>query len=324
MISLALPPPPYRSTEGCDDCHGYHPGSDYPFLPQCGCNSPKYDCSVMLEQQVLLKIEFAKPGVYSPQRSWQRVRCELRGTRLGIRMEKRDCVLSLQAADAGLAPDYRKRSNTIRVRAEGYQFLMALPSMAACLQWIEMLDAATSISTPLDDRRDEKGCFTIAPPRSRPSLGVATSGDGFERMWWEDLRRSSPSQIWLRGPRLQCESTFYKTLGCRVASSLWCSMGFVDNEATSMKETVANCDIGESKWTDTIAATVRSSVGWNFEQDYARRCVRWLLYDSPWKSDWYYDHGARVPVESPHHPHKAVVWPMSQGNGCPCARCRRG
>ena len=46
-------------------------------------------------------------------------------------------VYTLQHAESGLASDYLKRKNVIRVRMEGEQFLLQAPSVQAVVNWIE-------------------------------------------------------------------------------------------------------------------------------------------------------------------------------------------
>ena len=47
-------------------------------------------------------------------------------------------VYTLQHAESGLASDYLKRKNVIRVRVEGEQFLLQAPSVQAVVDWIEV------------------------------------------------------------------------------------------------------------------------------------------------------------------------------------------
>ena len=47
-------------------------------------------------------------------------------------------VYTLQHAESGLASDYLKRKNVIRVRMEGEQFLLQVPSVQAVVDWIEV------------------------------------------------------------------------------------------------------------------------------------------------------------------------------------------
>jgi len=47
-------------------------------------------------------------------------------------------VYTLQHAESGLANDYLKRKNIIRVRMEGEQFLLQAPSIQAVVDWIEV------------------------------------------------------------------------------------------------------------------------------------------------------------------------------------------
>ena len=47
-------------------------------------------------------------------------------------------VYTLQHAESGLASDYLKRKNVVRVRMEGEQFLLQVPSVQAVVDWIEV------------------------------------------------------------------------------------------------------------------------------------------------------------------------------------------
>jgi hypothetical protein len=51
---------------------------------------------------------------------------------------------SLQHAESGLATDYLKRRNVIRVRLEGEQFLLQLPGVEDVVEWIEVSNLRTS------------------------------------------------------------------------------------------------------------------------------------------------------------------------------------
>ena len=55
---------------------------------------------------------------------------------------------TLQHAESGLASDYKKRKNVIRVRMEGEQFLLQAKDVAAVIDWIEVGGRA-SIFLPL-------------------------------------------------------------------------------------------------------------------------------------------------------------------------------
>lgn len=47
-------------------------------------------------------------------------------------------IYTLQHAESGLASDYLKRKNVIRVRMEGEQFLLQAPSVQAVIEWVEV------------------------------------------------------------------------------------------------------------------------------------------------------------------------------------------
>ena len=66
-------------------------------------------------------------------------------------------VYSLQRAESGLASDYLKRKNVVRVRMEGEQFLLQCVDVQTVVEWIEGLQAATNIALDLDERPMPKG-----------------------------------------------------------------------------------------------------------------------------------------------------------------------
>jgi len=77
---------------------------------------------------------------------------------------------TLQNAESGLASDYLKRKNVIRVRMEGEQFLLQARDVAEVIIWIEGIQAATDIALDLDDRPMPKGpMFPRRRRRRRPA-----------------------------------------------------------------------------------------------------------------------------------------------------------
>ncbi|KAF8644913.1 hypothetical protein AX16_008196 [Volvariella volvacea WC 439] len=71
---------------------------------------------------------------------------------------------TMQNAESGLASDYYKRKNVIRLRLEGEQFLLQVKDEAEVVKWIEALHSATNIALDLDERLMPK----VAPyPRRR-------------------------------------------------------------------------------------------------------------------------------------------------------------
>ena len=52
---------------------------------------------------------------------------------------------SLQHAESGLASDYQKRKNVIRVRMEGEQFLLQAKDVASVVDWIEVRPSFRSV-----------------------------------------------------------------------------------------------------------------------------------------------------------------------------------
>jgi len=93
---------------------------------------------------------------------------------------------TLQHAESGLASDYIKRKNVIRVRMEGEQFLLQAQDVPGVIEWIEGIQAATNIALDLDERPMPKGPMFPRRRRRRPrrtegeaqSQGGATSRPG--------------------------------------------------------------------------------------------------------------------------------------------------
>ncbi|RXK34821.1 hypothetical protein M231_07922 [Tremella mesenterica] len=80
---------------------------------------------------------------------------------------------TLQNAESGLAADYVKRKNVVRVRAEGQQFLLQTDNARDVVDWIEAFQAATNVSLDLDQRPMPK---IITLPRRRRRRVVGTAG----------------------------------------------------------------------------------------------------------------------------------------------------
>ncbi|KZT01237.1 uncharacterized protein LAESUDRAFT_687015 [Laetiporus sulphureus 93-53] len=81
---------------------------------------------------------------------------------------------TLQHAESGLASDYTKRKNVIRVRVEGEQFLLQAQDVAAVIDWIEGIQAGTNVALDLDERPMPKG--PIFPRRRRRRARAAAAG----------------------------------------------------------------------------------------------------------------------------------------------------
>ncbi|KAI0077335.1 hypothetical protein K474DRAFT_1571132, partial [Panus rudis PR-1116 ss-1] len=73
--------------------------------------------------------------------------------------DRRDLIkaYTLQHAESGLASDYVKRRNVIRVRMEGEQFLLQCRDVPSVIDWIEAIQAATNVALDLDERPMPKG-----------------------------------------------------------------------------------------------------------------------------------------------------------------------
>ncbi|WVF72120.1 hypothetical protein IAT40_006932 [Kwoniella sp. CBS 6097] len=75
---------------------------------------------------------------------------------------------TLQGAESGLAADYHKKKNVVRVRVKGEQFLIQTGDAREVVNWIEAFQAATNVSLDLDERPMPK---IITLPRRRRRRG---------------------------------------------------------------------------------------------------------------------------------------------------------
>ncbi|KAF8591281.1 hypothetical protein K439DRAFT_1327660 [Ramaria rubella] len=78
---------------------------------------------------------------------------------------------TLQHAESGLATDYLKRRNVVRVRMEGEQFLLQAKDIEDVVEWIEALQAAANVALDLDERAMPRG--PLFPRRRRRRRRVA-------------------------------------------------------------------------------------------------------------------------------------------------------
>lgn len=163
--------------------------------------APGYSSSVSLVGRFLCKQELEIPGHPATCRSWSRVQAELRGTLLIIRSYRPISTpiiksYTLQAADAGLATDYYRRSHVLRIRAEGHQFLLAAANLFTVIDWVDKLNAAIAISLPLDYRGEAR--YRTLPTPSKFALSSASFRDRVWRSVREEWCLSQQKHLWLR------------------------------------------------------------------------------------------------------------------------------
>jgi len=72
---------------------------------------------------------------------------------------------TLQRAESGVAIDYHKRPNVIRVRMEGEQFLLQMNDVKEVVDWIEGFQSAADVALDLDERVMPRG--PVFPRRRR-------------------------------------------------------------------------------------------------------------------------------------------------------------
>ncbi|CAB4391217.1 unnamed protein product [Rhizophagus irregularis] len=144
---------------------------------------PPYSCSVHKAGYVFKKNEFSSKGYRSRDRSWKKQYLYLWGTFLRIyKSEPIDInrvtpthEFSMLNTQIGLATDYSKKNNVIRVRisSTGHQFLFQIQDHDECVSWIEKLQSSANISPTLDER--EMPMFITLPMRRRRVGGVIPS-----------------------------------------------------------------------------------------------------------------------------------------------------
>ncbi|KAL4245487.1 hypothetical protein ABKN59_009433 [Abortiporus biennis] len=111
-------------------------------------------------------------------------------------------IYTLQNAESGLASDYVKRKNVIRLRLEGEQFLLQARDVANVIEWIEGIQSATNVALDLDERPMPKG--PLFPRRRRrrqrrteastsQANATATSGTGDQTQQGESSASNSRS-----------------------------------------------------------------------------------------------------------------------------------
>ncbi|KAK9476590.1 hypothetical protein V1514DRAFT_336446 [Lipomyces japonicus] len=137
---------------------------------------PPYSPAIVRTAVFARKLEMVTPLDVASVRSWTTVDVVLNNTQLNIYkqsslsassslsspssshapppLSQRRLIKSytLQYAQVGLATDYKKKPNVIRVRAEGHQFLLACADAHECVDWTIALQAACDLALPLDDR----------------------------------------------------------------------------------------------------------------------------------------------------------------------------
>jgi hypothetical protein len=84
----------------------------------------------------------------------------------------------MQDAQIGLAIDYPKRKNVLRIRFKtGHQYLIHADNKEECILWIEKLQSACNISSTIDER--QMPMFITLPTRRRNNNGSNGSGGDY-------------------------------------------------------------------------------------------------------------------------------------------------
>ncbi|KAA8897776.1 hypothetical protein TRICI_006653 [Trichomonascus ciferrii] len=140
---------------------------------------PEYCPSIYKDGLLGRKMELSTPFTAATSRSWAQVWVELNNTQLNVyevrqggqKRGRRIGSYTLQYGDVGLANDYVKRPNVVRVRVEGEQFLLECGSQEDCIVWINVLQMAMDLALPLEERKIPK--YRSIPRRGRRRHGGA-------------------------------------------------------------------------------------------------------------------------------------------------------
>lgn len=153
---------------------------------------PPYHPNISVTGRLLCKQELLSPEVTAFDRHWHRIEAELRGTKLLYEVLGSNSSIkplrsyTLQAADVGLASDYKQRSDVFRARIKGEQLLFIAPDMEAAVAWVEALLTAVVISHPLESRKMPK--YPSLPSRRAKHVSGEMITEGLGKRLWEESR----------------------------------------------------------------------------------------------------------------------------------------
>ncbi|KAF9767738.1 hypothetical protein IL306_015054 [Fusarium sp. DS 682] len=263
---------------------------------------PEYYCDIDLESVFMCKMEIEHTTKRADDRQWRMIYATLHGTALNIYSVKRswqwrhdkghsnvnpdnppwifkgrlEKSYSLMHSECGIAADYRKRRYVIRLRVEADQFLISSVQLETFIAWLDGLNAAINVASPIEDR-------DFPPDMSIPRI---------QRIRW--FRGHEPSPI------LDLDHLSQTDSGQLIG----------DDSISGLSETAtATLPNLESRWNPTDSFTndsIDADIGkwapqhkWSRAQDmlYAKLCYSNLLFKSPRKSNfiifkrkrWYVD-----------------------------------
>lgn len=223
-------------------------------VPQCNGSLyrefdtlPDYSCSVEAAGLLFMKREFDLPQLQSRKRRWKLIAAELRGTCLTLRNGKHAVTVSMQAGDVGLASDYYRRSDVLRVRAEGRQFILATQSLASLISWYGKFLESIAISLDLDSRKEP-------------------------RMYTTPRKQSIYKQVSFWGR--------FDLLCIRTWQKLWKQHEYPDPRDEGTEPEAINPVTSDDKFKDTYCIATDIHAQQQKTLRFAYRCARVLPYDS--------------------------------------------
>lgn len=309
-------PPQYEQTPSCDIL-------------------PNYQSGVALAGRLLCKQELVTPDTSATLQHWRQVEAELRGTTLllfevsGTGSSVRNLPspshfrsYTLQAGDAGLATDYKRRPDVVRARVEGEQLLFIAPGVEAASAWVEGLLTGISISEPLENRKMPR--YPSLPSRRErrdtEPWERHVAGTGLrQRLWIEMAWHSRRREEWLLEMPSRSRGERWRTVVCgpkvdrcrRRSTSLGPNSTTLLGSGDQTRSTRSGCQSPCSACGVNIARvdsieeieeikeglTNHTSLdGGRSSSEQSIPCTRILTKRSVWKGGFYIKNGRRISI----------------------------
>ncbi|RBQ83617.1 hypothetical protein VDGD_05930 [Verticillium dahliae] len=349
------PPPPYRPQAPRPASSLFSATDDRRQQPQQRQTHielpPEYHTDIDLAAVWELKMELEDAVDRADDRTWHTVIVELRGTSLKLYSVKKEWTqwgwgaarewassnqspdnppwarratllrtYHLQHADIGIAADYKKRRNVIRLRLETDQLLLSCLESATFVRWLDAFFAAMAIAAPLDEREypadqsvprsqrirwlqaqrrvSNAGRVSYPVPTPRPLGGLALAPRAYSPSITSSLSLSS---------HLDMDADPYPSPEMSDGTQGMAGQGIAQGQGSSEGSTPAlsrRSTTGSASFRRLVAAAGGGEVDgkwappretWDPVDDmrYARLCFAILLYRSPRKSEFVIRGGTR-------------------------------
>lgn len=256
---------------------------------------PPYQNNISITGRLLYKQEFLTPDKLASDRHWNRVEAELRGTTLLLfkasstgSVAKYLRSYTLQAADVGLATDYKDRTDVFRARLEGEQLLFIAPGIEAAMAWTESLLTGIVISDPLESRKMPK--YPALRKRGTKALRGNVVEGFSQRLWSELAWHTRQRREWL----LETPSRTRKERWMEMMRTVDPSRPSEDIRQLESQAAVEGSEASSEESEALSKDTERNSVASVLEQSI--RCTPALTEFGQWNSDYYIKSGRKVKI----------------------------